>query len=387
MAATGRVSAAPVGTVEARLFDEGFAFDFFQAVRLLERLFPGRRPVGREGPPDAEVVRFRALASLTFPASTVYELLPAAEESEPPAMRVTFLGLTGPSGVLPTHYTDLLLRLAREAKGPEKRALADWLDLFNHRLISLFYRAWEKYRFRLAYERGEASRAEPDAFTLCLFSLIGLGTPGLRRRLRVSAPSLEGEQVFGRVEDLALLSYGGLLTHRPRTAAGLEALLADYFGLPVQVRQFEEQWLVLEPASQSRVGAGDGNSELGSNLVAGERVWDVQGKFRVRLGPLRYTEFMAFLPDRTAVAERKAFFLLAHLVRLYVGPELDFNVQLVLRAADVPACRLAADECPGPRLGWNTWLSSQARATDAVDAVFPGEEHVWVRDESPLAPE
>jgi type VI secretion system protein ImpH len=197
MAATGRVSATPVGTVEARLFDEGFAFDFFQAVRLLERLFPERRPVGREGPPDAEVVRFRALASLSFPASTVYELLRAADEREPPAMRVTFLGLTGPSGVLPTHYTDLLLRLAREAKGPEKRALADWLDLFNHRLIALFYRAWEKYRFRLAYERGEASRAEPDAFTLCLFSLIGLGTPGLRGRLRVSAPptlpSLLGE--------------------------------------------------------------------------------------------------------------------------------------------------------------------------------------------------
>ncbi len=388
MAAADGVSAAPVGgpdgggrSVARRLFAEGHAFDFFQAVRLLGRLLPGRRPVGREAPPDAEVVRFRTLASLNFPASTVHEVLPAAG-GKPPVLRVTFLGLTGPTGVLPSHYTELLMRLEREAKGPEKRALADWLDLFNHRLIALFYRAWEKYRFPLAYERGEATRAEPDPFTQGVFSLVGLGMPGLRGRLRVSAPPDVpggGERVLARVEDLALLYYAGLLAHRPRTAAGLEALLGDYFGLPVCVRQLQEQWLILEPASQSRLGEA-GRSEVGTTLVVGERVWDAQSKFRVRLGPLRYREFLAFLPDRTAVAERKAFFVLAHLVRLYAGPELDFDVQLVLSAAEVPACRLAEGERPGPRLGWNTWVGSGPRADDAEDAVFEGEERVWARD-------
>jgi type VI secretion system protein ImpH len=112
--------------------------------------------------------------------------------------------------------------------------------------------------------------------------------------------------------------------------------------------------------------------------VAGERVWDVQGMVRLRLGPLRREQFDALLPDRSPIAARKAFFLLCHLARLYVGPELDFDVQLVLRAADVPACQLADDGGLGPRLGWNTWLCSGPRDRDADDAVFAGQEVVLV---------
>src|SRR5262249_34475701 len=125
----------------ARLFAEPFAFDFFQAMRVLERLFPDRAPVGRSGPLAREVARLHAHLSLSFPPSAIYDLALPENPNQMPAMTVTFLGLTGPSGVLPRHYTELLLRLEREAKGPEKRALRDWLDLFNHRLLSLFYRA------------------------------------------------------------------------------------------------------------------------------------------------------------------------------------------------------------------------------------------------------
>ena len=134
-------------SLEERLYEEGFAFDFFQAVRVLERLETKRRPIGYAGPPSAEGCALRALLSLSFPPSAVYEVERPTAALPLPAMTVTFLGLTGPSGVLPRHYTELLLRLDREAKGPEKHALRRWLDLFNHRLLSLFYRAWEKYRF------------------------------------------------------------------------------------------------------------------------------------------------------------------------------------------------------------------------------------------------
>ena len=357
-------------SVAQRLFAEGYAFDFFQAVRLLEAVQAGRRPVGYVGPAAAEVVRFRALQALSFPASTIYDLARSTNGAAP-IMTVAFLGLTGPSGVLPRHYTELLLRLERDLKGPEKHALRDWLDLFNHRLIALFYRAWTKYRFWLAYERGEADRAEPDGFTACLYSLVGLGTPGLRGRLRVEGR----EHVLARVEDLALLHYAGLLAQRRRNAGGLEALLADYFALPVRVQQFQGQWLALEPTSQSRLGLG--NCELGTNVVAGERVWDVQGKVRLRLGPLTYAQFLDFLPDRTPLPEHKAFFLLVHLVRLYVGAELDFDVQLVLAAEDVPECRLD-QEGVGPRLGWNTWLISRQPARPVEDAIFASEEVVWL---------
>jgi type VI secretion system protein ImpH len=112
--------------------------------------------------------------------------------------------------------------------------------------------------------------------------------------------------------------------------------------------------------------------------VAGERVWDVQSKIRLRLGPLGYARFTEFLPDRTPTSRRKEFFLLCHLVRLYVGPELDFDVQLVLRAEEVPACQLAPSESDGPQLGWNTWIRSQPQARDADDAVFAEEELTFV---------
>jgi type VI secretion system protein ImpH len=373
--ATGAAGPDGCRSVEERLYEEGFGFRFFQAVRLLERLGAGRRPVGRAGPPDAEAVRFRTWASLAFPASEIYEVVPAAAECPVPVMTVTFMGLYGLNGPLPRHYTELLLRLERESKEPEKQALRAWFDLFNHRLISLFYRAWEKYRFHIPYERGEHAGAEPDAFTRCLLSLTGLGVPALRNRLRVTVRDGPVEaarpRTLAQVEDLAVLYYSGYFAHRPRCAAALQALLGDFFDVGVAVRQFQGQWLALDSSSQSRLGSA---GTLGVDAIAGDRVWDVQGKFRVRLGPLRYPRFHGFLPDRAPVAPRKAFFLLSHLLRLYVGPELDYDVQLVLKAEDVPACRLVADA--GPRLGWDTWICSRPLDRDADDPVFAGDEAV-----------
>jgi type VI secretion system protein ImpH len=359
-------------TVEERLFAEGYEFRFFQAVRLLQLLDPARKPVGRAGSPRDEAARFRAHLSLTFPASDVHEIQPSDEGLPVPLMTVAFMGLTGPKGVLPLHYTELLLRLDREKRGEVRAALRAWFDLFNHRLIALFYRAWEKYRFPLAYERGEAFGTEPDSFTRCLFSFVGLGMRPLRDRLHVEKAAGEPRrQLLAWIDDLALLHYGGLLAQRRRSAAGLQALLVDYFGLPLQVLQFRGQWLRLDAANQSRLGGG--NSTLGLDVVAGERVWDVQSKVRLRLGALRRARFDDFLPDRAPVAERKAFFLLCHLTRLYLGPDFDFDVQLVLCAADVPACQLADPGGLGPRLGWNTWLCSRPAVHDADDAVFVGE--------------
>src|SRR5262249_53650386 len=137
--------------VAERLFTEAYAFDFFQAVRLLERVQPQRRPVGRPGSPRDEIVRFRARLSLAFPPSPIYELIRPGENIAP-AMTVNFLGLTGPSGVLPRCYTERLLIQDRDFRGPERYSLRAWFDLFNHRMISLFYRAWEKYRFHLFHE-------------------------------------------------------------------------------------------------------------------------------------------------------------------------------------------------------------------------------------------
>jgi type VI secretion system protein ImpH len=379
-------SGSSLPTVEKQLFEQGFAFDFFQAVRLLQRLDPNRKAVGHAGPPAAEAVRFRAHLSLSFPPSPIFDIARPTSSEPVPTMVEAFLGLTGPSGVLPRHYTELLLRHEREAKFPEKHALRDWFDMFNHRFVSLFYRAWEKYRFYLHYESGLQSGPEPDAFTRCLFSLIGLGGTRLRQRMRIAVIEEQDEErkekALTLIDDLVLLHYSGFLAHRPRSAVALEAMLRGYFQLPLAVKQFSGQWLLLDPANQSRVGSGDGR--LGENIVVGDRVWDAQSKFRLRLGPLHYDQFTEYLPDRSPVPRRKAFFMVCHLTRFYVGPELDFDVQLVLKKEEVPECQLAQRDGGTPRLGWNTWIRSQDYPRDADEAVFQGQEVVWAGKERPV---
>jgi type VI secretion system protein ImpH len=334
--------------LERLLGEEGYRFDFFEAVRLLERLYPNRQPVGRDTSPSQEVVRFRSHLSMTFPPSAIHEIAPAENGSGPTEMTVAFMGLIGPLGALPRHYTELVLERARA----KDRTLYDFLDLFHHRLISLFYRAWEKYRFPIAYERGVSKREGYDSFSLALFDLIGMGTAGLRGRLAV--------------EDEALLSYAGLLAQHPRSASALEGLLRDCFGVPVRVVQFSGQWLLLSPEHCSQLGPGETHNALGVSAVAGSRSWDPQAKFTVGLGPLTYAEFCRFLPCGDA------FRALVAMTRFFAGQECDFDVQLRLRAAEVPACHLGHTGASAPRLGWSAWLTSEAFAGDAENTILAG---------------
>src|SRR5262245_18194950 len=155
--------------LERVLFEEGYRFDFFQAVRVLERLYPNRQPVGRDALPSQEVVRFRSHLSLSFPPSAIHEIERLQDGRGPAQMTVAFMGLTGLLGVLPRHYTELLLERVRH----KDQTLRDFLDFLNHRLISLFYRAWEKYRFPIAYERAMVQQKGYDRFSLHLFDLLG----------------------------------------------------------------------------------------------------------------------------------------------------------------------------------------------------------------------
>jgi type VI secretion system protein ImpH len=258
------------------------------------------------------------------------------------------MGLTGPSGVLPRHYTELLLERVRQ----KDHVLRQFFDLFNHRFISLFYRAWEKYRFPIAYERTVGSGKGFDAFTLCLFDLMGMGTQGLRGRLLI--------------EDDTLLFYAGLVAQHPRSAGALEGLLSDYFGVPVRPVQFAGQWLSLLEEDRSRIGAGQANNAIGVNAVLGSRVWDQQAKFALRVGPLSYGAFCGFLPSGDA------FRPLVQFARFFVGQEFDFDVRLVLKAPEVPGCRVGAPDERAPRLGWSTWLKTREFTRDADDAVLAG---------------
>lgn len=363
MAAEGGRTESPLARV---LFDEAYRFRFFQAVRLLERTYPERQPVGRDNSmPSREVVRFRTRPTLDFPASEIHQLTRPGSEaksatrgetgdaadggagndtlSPPPEMMVAFMGLIGPLGVLPTHYTELVAERARY----KDTALWQFLDIFNHRMISLFYRAWEKYRFPIAYER-----REQDRFTEYLFDIVGMGTRGLRGRLGLA--------------DEGLLLYGGLIAQRPHSAAAIEAILGDRFNAPARLQQFAGQWLTIEADSICRLGAA--NSQLGISTVVGTRVWDDQSKFRVIYGPLTLKKFTALLP---AGAD---FRPATSLARFLAGTEFDFDVQLVLKAGEVPECRLTSRVdsviAAPPMLGWTTWLKTREFAVDDSQVVL-----------------
>jgi type VI secretion system protein ImpH len=319
--------------------DQAYRFDFFQAIKVLERLYPDRQPIGQAGPPSREVVRIHARVSLEFPASEIQQITRAEGEDPQPNMTVNFMGLMGPLGELPRHYTELLLERANQ----KDFALRDFLDLFNHRMISLFYRAWEKYRFPVTC-RGDTK----DNFSHYLSSLIGIGTPGLQKRLAV--------------KDEALLFYAGTFTRHTKSACALEGILSDYFGEPAHTEQFVGRWVRVGEENTTRLGIQ--NSELGRNMLCGERIWDRQSKFRVRLGPLRLSIFRRFLPCGDLFQE------CVQIVRLFAGLEYDFDLQLVLKADEVPACQLISKGGAGAQLGWSAWLKTQTFRQDAQDTII-----------------
>jgi type VI secretion system protein ImpH len=334
-------------TIAELLFAAAFEFDFFQAVRLLAGLRDELKPVGTAAAPHSEVVRFRARNSLAFAASAVHSI--EEDHGGPPYMTVAFLGLTGAKGTLPAHYTEIAME--REAAG--ETALSEFFDIFNHRLISLFYRAWEKHHFTIGYERARRNAGE-DAFTSYLHALIGMGTGGLPGRLPF--------------RDDALLRYAGLFAQRPHSASALEGVLRDYFGVPVEIEQFRPARHRLGEQDLCRPGPRETiSNQLGMGAVAGDAVWNMHGSFRVRFGPLTLKRFRQFLPDGEAFRQATA------LIRLFAERSLEFEIQPVLKAEEVPLCELMRDPQEGPRLGWMGWLKVKEFEQDADDALFQGK--------------
>ena len=348
---------------------EPFRFQFFQAVRLWQQLAPGK-PVGKFFTPADEVVRFSARATLEFPASELQELryrcpfCPSAfanlSEAEkhfsdckqregrtrrfgPPRLTVNFMGLTGPQGVLPTCYSELIIDRSKK----RDLALPDFLDIFNHRLISLFYQSWEKYRFGVQYEQGRE-----DHLSRNLAALVGLGIAGLRNRL------LE-------VPDESLLYYTGLLSQQPHSAVALEQILRDYFNVPAEVMQFQGRWYYLSPDNSTRLQETDSLCDcLGVGSVLGDEVWDQQSLVRVRLGPMPLNRYIEFLPNG------KAYQSLRSLVQFYCSGQLDFEVQLALQDEQTPPCALDVEGETGPQLGWITWIKSAPLGHYVGETVF-----------------
>lgn len=335
----------------ARLRAEPWSFRFFQAVRILERKRQrGGQPrraddafaVAEEVEPRQRTVRFRAAMSLAFPAAEIETL--SDDGAAPQAMSVTFLGLSGPSTVLPLHYAVAVWREFRN----RNTALRDFFDLFNDRLIAFFYRAWAKYRVPISVERAVVKG--DDAISETLRGLIGFGTDHLSGRVAI------GEHT--------LLHYSGFLSHFPRNAASLESMLCDYFRLPIRVVPFDGRWLALPRDQRTQLSTFGSFATLSSDAVIGESYWDVESSFTIEIGPVDYAAFVSFMPSSDNLRR------LAQLTMLYVSPELGLRVELCLQRDEVPSLQLDGGGQVPPQLGWNTWLRHDRMAADSRDAAF-----------------
>lgn len=308
-----------------------YACDFYQALRRIECLYPDKPRFGQALRPVDEPLRLAQEPSMAFAPAPIARFEPAAE-GMPPRLVQRIAGLLGPNGPMPLHLTEY----ARERQLHRGDAtLVSFLDLFHHRLLALFYRAWAQAQPTVSMDR-----PDQDRFAAYVGALAGIGTRGLR-----------GRDAAG---DSVKLFHAGLLARQVRNADGLQALLADYFGVAVDVEQFVGHWMPLPERDRTRLGSGTAGAQLGIGAVLGARVWDRQHRFRLRLGPLDLTQYESFLPGGAALPR------LAALVRQYLCFELDWDVRLVIRKVEVPRTRLGRSG----RLGWTTWLGRPRTAAD-----------------------
>ena len=333
MANPDRTSADPVALFEA-LRRKPYAFHFFQALRRLECLCPDRPRLGKSLRLADDPVRLTQEPSLAFAPATLAAFDPGAE-GRPPRLSEYFLGLFGPQGPLPLHLTEY----ARDrSRNHGDHTFACFADIFHHRILCLFYRAWADAQPTVSFDRPET-----DRFNVYIGAPFGLGMPSLWNR--DAAP------------DLAKLHYAGRLVGQTRNPEGLQAILADFFNLPVTIENFVGHWLPLSETSRCRLGTSPTTGLLGVTAVIGERVWDCQYKFRIVIGPMPLEEFQRFLPGSDSLRRLVAW------VRNYVGDELLWDVNLILKREEVPPLKLGEET----QLGWTTWLTSQPLGRDADD--------------------
>ena len=197
--------------------------------------------------------------------------------------------------------------------------------------------------------------------------LIGLGSEGLARR---HARKNNGEPA---VEDDSLLFYSGLLSLHPRSATALKQVLWDYFDVPVEIEQFVGAWHRLDEPTQCEFDRGHTISEqLGIGAIVGDEIWDQQSSVRIQLGPLTLDQYRDFLPNGSGWEPLKA------MTRFFARSEFDFEVQLILAKAEVPACELGSARMDAvllggdtaAQLGWTSWVKTALRVEDASDTIL-----------------
>jgi type VI secretion system protein ImpH len=311
-------------------------FGFFQALRRVESAHRDKPRLGTTQRTDHEPVRLAQEASLAFAPATLAALEPAAG-SRPPRLVARFLGLFGPNGPLPLHLTEYARDRLRNFRDP---TFVRFADVFHHRMLSLFYRAWVAPQPAVNYDRPES-----DRFAVYIGALFGIGLPSLRRR--------------DAMPDLAKLHFAGRLGCQTRHPEGLQALLSAFFAMPIVIQELVGEWMQLPSETYSLLGSPE-TCGLGVSATVGARVWGCHQKFRVIAGPMSFADYRRLLPGGSSLVK------LVAIVRNYIGDALSWDVNLVLQAEEVPQLLLGRQG----QLGWTTWLGERPQTMDAADLML-----------------
>jgi type VI secretion system protein ImpH len=325
----------------ATLAEAPHAFDFYQTLRRLECLFAEKPRWSEALRPIDEPVRLGQDPELTFAPAPLSSFLPG-RGGRPPRLNVRLFGLLGPNAPMPLHITEYIRERLRNANDP---TATRFLDVFHHRMLAMFYRAWAQ-----AQPHVNRDRPGRDRFVAYIGAFIGIAPEAFHHR--------------DSLPDVAKLFHCGALIRHVRNAEGLTAILQHFFRVPVRIEQFAGHWLKLGVTERTYLGRE--GARLGAGAVAGAEVWDRQHKFRVHLGPLTLGQYERFLPGGTLLGK------LVDWVRLYCCSEFDWDVRLRLSEREVPGLALGA----GRRLGWTTWLGRRQAAGDADDLCLHAESFV-----------
>lgn len=309
-------------------------FDFFQTLRRIDAVGPDRPRLGESSRPGLDPVRIGQQPELAFPPRPIAHVT-EARGSSPARISTYFFGLFGPNGPLPLHLTEYA-RLRQRNAGDE--TLVRFADIFHHRMASLFFRAWAESEPTVSHDR-----PGQDRFALQLGALAGFGMASLHGR--------------DAMPDLAKLHFTGRLASHTRNAEGLGAILSSFFEAPVEIREFAPKWVQLPRGSLCLLGSDPGTGTLGSTATAGARIKVYHHRFRIIIGPLGLALYERLLPGAAGLAK------MAEIIRNYLGDELDWEVNLVLRREEVPAVRLGRSG----RLGWTGWMGKRPSRRHADD--------------------
>ncbi|ELY7393100.1 type VI secretion system baseplate subunit TssG [Cronobacter universalis] len=295
---------------------------FISMMRAIAARSPHQPPVGRAALPSQEAFRIGQRAQMAFAPREIARL---EWRDGKVNLQIFGPGIWGAQGAMPLHFTELVYSRMESRDD----ALADFVDLFHHRALSHFYRAWF-----IAQDTATLDRTDDEKFAFYVGSLAGLD---LQEIARSCLPAH------------ARLTSCAHLVREARNPEGLLGALQDYFQVPVNIKEFVGQWILLDRPDQTQLGCSESAMLLGKGAILGEAVLDRQHKFQLIIGPLTLEQYLRFSPWGQDLPVLKEW------VRNFIGFEYAWEVQLLLKAEEVPRTSLDGAH----QLGYASWLARE----------------------------